>query len=102
MTYHINYLSDILQYNGIKNLSQLLAAEYSNFKEYPFDEKDKEKLARVCNEAKKWHIENKAYKRININFTSEPLEYFNIEVGWEPYYFSNDPDFIFNAKKPIA
>ena len=57
---------------------------------------------RICNEAKKWHIENKSYRRININFTSEPLEYFSIEAGWDPYYFSNDPDFLFNAKKPIA
>jgi hypothetical protein len=36
MAYHISYLSDILEYNGIRNLSQLFAAEYAGFKEYPF------------------------------------------------------------------
>lgn len=36
MCYHINYLSDILEYNGIRTLSQLFAAEYNNFKDYPF------------------------------------------------------------------
>jgi len=25
-----------------------------------------------------------------------------MEVGWEPYYFSNDPEYIFSPKKPIA
>jgi hypothetical protein len=48
MCFHITYLSDILEYNGIKTLSQLFAAEYNNFKDYPFEEKDKEKLIRVC------------------------------------------------------
>ena len=102
MCFHINYLSDVLEYNGIRTLSQLLGAEYNNFKDYPLEEKDKEKLIRVCGEAKKWYIENKVYKRININFTNEPLTDFAIEVGWEPYYFSSDPDFIFSCKKPIA
>ena len=41
MCYHISYLSDILEYNGIKSLSQLFAAEYNSFKDYPFEEKDK-------------------------------------------------------------
>lgn len=48
MCFHISYMSDVLEYNGIKTLSQLLAAEYNNFKDYPFEEKDKEKLIRVC------------------------------------------------------
>ena len=55
MSYHISYLSDVLEYNGIKTLPQLFAAEYTNFKEFPFDEKDKEKLIRVSGEAKKWY-----------------------------------------------
>jgi len=29
MTYHVNYLSDILTYNGINTLAQLYAAEYA-------------------------------------------------------------------------
>jgi len=37
MAYHITYLSDVLEHNGIRNLSQLFEAEYHNFKEYPFD-----------------------------------------------------------------
>ena len=34
--YHVTSLSDLLQYNGIKNLSQLYKAQYSNFEGYPF------------------------------------------------------------------
>lgn len=68
MTYHISYLSDILEYNGIRTLSQLFAAEYANFDGFPFEEKDKEKLIRICNEAKKWYDEKKVYKRLNAIF----------------------------------
>lgn len=39
MIYHVNYLSDILEYNGIHTLPQLYAAEYSGFKGFPFQEK---------------------------------------------------------------
>lgn len=55
MCYHIAYLSDVLRYNGIRTLPQLFAAEYGHFQEYPFDQRDKEKLERVCSEAKKWY-----------------------------------------------
>ena len=47
MAYHISYLSDVLEYNGIRTLPQLFAADYSGYKEFPFEEKDKEKLTRV-------------------------------------------------------
>ena len=36
MAYHISYLSDVLEYNGIRTLPQLFAADYSGFKEFPF------------------------------------------------------------------
>ena len=73
MTYRVNYLSDILEYNGIKTMSQLFVAEYSGFKEYPLEQKDKEKLARICGEAKKWYDDTKKYKRFNAFFINEPL-----------------------------
>ena len=102
MAYHISYLSDVLEYNGIRTLPQLFAGEYSGFKEFPFEEKDKEKLMRVSSEAKKWYIENKVYRRLNVTFLSEPLTDFSVEIGWDPYLFSSDPDLIFSCKHPIA
>jgi hypothetical protein len=49
MVYHVTYLSDLLEYNGIHNLSQLLAAEYNNFEGYPFEKKEVDKLKHICN-----------------------------------------------------
>jgi hypothetical protein len=56
MVYHIPYLSDLLEYNGIKNMNQLFAAEYNKFKDYPFEQKDIEKLERICSDSKKWYV----------------------------------------------
>lgn len=66
--YHINYLSDILEYNGIRSVSDLLRAQYNNFEGYPLDKKEVEKLARVCNECKNWYQEGKKYRRLNMLF----------------------------------
>lgn len=102
MAYHISYLSEVLEYNGIRSLPQLFAADYSGFKEFPFDEKDKEKLTRVSGEAKKWYSENKVYRRLQATFLNEPLTDFAVEIGWEPYVFGNDPDLLFSPKHPMA
>jgi hypothetical protein len=48
MVYHVTYLSDVLEYNGIHTLSQLYAANYNNFEGYPFEKKEIEKLKRIC------------------------------------------------------
>lgn len=48
MVYHLTALSDTLEYNGIRTLSQLYAANYNNFDGYPFDKKEIEKLRRIC------------------------------------------------------
>jgi hypothetical protein len=80
--YHLSYLSDVLEYNGIKTIPQLFAAEYTGFKEFPFEEKDKEKLMRISGEVKKWYNEHKVYRRLNITFMSEPLTDFSMEIGW--------------------
>lgn len=40
MVYHVTYLSDVLEYNGIHTLSQLYAANYNNFEGYPFQKKE--------------------------------------------------------------
>jgi hypothetical protein len=37
--YHLNYLSDVLQYNGIKTLKQLYVANANNYESYPLDKK---------------------------------------------------------------
>ncbi len=37
--YHVTGLSDLLEYNGLRNLSQLYKAQYNNFEGYPFDKK---------------------------------------------------------------
>lgn len=68
MAYHVSYLSDLLEYNGIKSISQLLTAQYNNFKDYPFSEKEVEKVVRICTDVKKWYAEDKVYRRLNVNF----------------------------------
>ena len=35
IVYHVDYLTEVLQYNGIKTLKELYAAEYNNFEGYP-------------------------------------------------------------------
>jgi hypothetical protein len=37
--YHVNYLSDVLQYNGIRTLKQLYVANATNYESYPLDKK---------------------------------------------------------------
>jgi hypothetical protein len=55
MVYHLTSLSDVLEYNGIRTLSQLYAANYNNFDGYPFEKKEIEKLKRICDETKNWY-----------------------------------------------
>lgn len=76
--YHVTSLSDLLQYNGINTLPQLYKVQYNNFEGYPFEKKDVEKLKRICDETKKWYEEGKVYKRLNINYLSEPLRDFSV------------------------
>ncbi len=64
MVYHVNYLVDILVYNGIRTLSQLYAAEYAGFKGFPFQEKEIEKIKRISNDSRKWFQEGKSYRRL--------------------------------------
>ena len=53
--YHVSYLSDLLEYNGIGSLAQLYAAHYNNFEGYPFDKKEVEKLKRISEDSKNWY-----------------------------------------------
>lgn len=39
--YHVNYLSDVLQYNGIRSLKELYAANATNYESYPLDKKER-------------------------------------------------------------
>ncbi len=55
LVYNVNYISDILEYNGLKTLSQLYAAEYNNFDGYPFQKKEIEKLKTICEQSKTWY-----------------------------------------------
>lgn len=98
----MNYLSDILQYNDIKTLSSLFKAQYNNFEGYPFDKKEIERLERICNETKNWYQEGKKYRRLNMNFLNEPLKDFTMEIGWETFFISSEPDLIFTGKNSLA
>lgn len=95
-------MSDILQYNGMKTLSQLYAAEYNNFEGYPFEKKEVEKLKIICQQSKTWYEEGRKYRRLNINFLNEPLKDFSVEIGWETFSISNDPEFVFKSKDAVA
>ena len=66
--YGLTALSDVLEYNGIKTLSQLYAANYNNFQGYPFETKETDQLRRVCDETKNWYEEGRHYRRLNLNF----------------------------------
>lgn len=44
MINNCNYLCDKLKYNKIESISELLAADYNDFKGYPFSEEEIKKL----------------------------------------------------------
>ena len=37
-----------------------------------------------------------------MHFLNEPLKDLSLEIGWESFHISSDPDLIFNGKNPIA
>ena len=100
--YHLHYLSDVLQYNGIRTLKQLYQDNANNYESYPLDKKEREKLKRICEDTKSWYQEDKEYRRLNIKYHKEPLKDLEIEIGWEQFDISGDPDQVFVGKNPIA
>ena len=56
IVYHVDYLCEVLEFNGFHSLKELREAyEEDNFEGYPFDKKEKEKLGKMCRESSKWY-----------------------------------------------
>lgn len=66
------------------------------------DKKEKEKLKRICEDTKSWYKEDHEYRRLNIKYHKEPLKDLEIEIGWEQFNISADPEQVFIGKNPIA